>query len=488
MKKILTITIGLAIMLSLNACSKFLETNPDFAMGDTVAMEDLGGLQVGVTGLYQTIRNSIFLGRNYPGIGDIAADVTTRFYEENPASWLAAFELLDFTDGNVDIRDVWAQAYRAIDRAVRVINAGEKLLPNASTADRAAIQACLAQVYTIKALSLHILCNMYALPYTSDAFAQSTLGVVNIDKEPILPGQAIERATLYRNYQQILSDIEAAKTAWETAAPQTNFTRITKAATLALEARVKLYKRDFAGAITAAEAAIAARGGSGLVMDPETYVAMWATSTPSPEDIFTLTVGNATEALGTTSFATLFSTYGVRLQSNMVELIDPADMRFGLLNFSVGGGVAPLKYQHLNSVVGWHNIPVIRLPEMYLIIAEANNELATPNTTAAAEALLNIAKRNPAITTVADLPNTQTGLRQRIREERVRELFGEGHRFWDMRRTGELLSRSTANTKVPINIVDWDVSKFVFPIPIMEINATRLVQNEWYQNLPPGYR
>jgi hypothetical protein len=57
-----------------------------------------------------------------------------------------------------------------------------------------------------------------------------------------------------------------------------------------------------------------------------------------------------------------------------------------------------------------------------------------------------------------------------------------------MRRTGELLSRSTANTKVPINIVDWDVSKFVFPIPIMEINATRLVQNEWYQNLPPGYR
>jgi hypothetical protein len=103
------------------------------------------------------------------------------------------------------------------------------------------------------------------------------------------------------------------------------------------------------------------------------------------------------------------------------------------------------------------NMPVIRYAEVLLIYAEALNELGQ---TPAAEEYLNKVRER------AGLP-PKTGLskdlfRDAIFQERRIELFGEGHRFFDLRRIGKLdeyvrVNEGKANYKEPKNLY--------FPIP-----------------------
>jgi hypothetical protein len=487
MRTILNITIGLALLLTFNSCSDFLDTFPKNAIDENTALNNANDLQVATTGLYATIRSSGFLGRNYIAFGDVVGDVSTKKYNVPVNYNFDLEESLIITDATVNISGMWIQMYRAVDRSTRVILGGEALRETAVGADRPIIESCIAQAYTVRALSLFCLTNVFALPYKDSASAKETLGVVNVDRETIKPGQAVERKTLYDNYQLILSDINAAKAAWTQASPQNNLTLISRAATLALEARVRLYMKDWNGAIAAAEAAIEERGGEGLVYDRTAYANMWNTLTPSSEDIFTLTT-NMSESLGASSLANLYLGLMMRLTPRAAELFAPNDMRWSIIRATEMAmdeySYRPLKYLHVG-FHGVHNVPVFRLPEMYLILAEAYNETGMGGaTTMAREKLLHVARRNPAITAINQIPSSREGVRQFIREERVRELHAEGHRLYDMRRTGELLNKDEAMSNVTVPIVDFDISKLAFPIPQTEINASGIQQNDWANNLP----
>ena len=66
----------------------------------------------------------------------------------------------------------------------------------------------------------------------------------------------------------------------------------------------------------------------------------------------------------------------------------------------------------------------------------------------------------------------------RLVEERIREFAGEGHRFYDARRMGDIIEMQ--------GYEPFDIAKFVFPIPADEINAGFCgPQNEnWSDGLP----
>lgn len=135
-----------------------------------------------------------------------------------------------------------------------------------------------------------------------------------------------------------------------------------------------------------------------------------------------------------------------------------------------------LKYEGTLTAQAVSNIHVIRLSEVYLIKAEAAAQL--DKVADAQTALLYTAKRNPAIKAVADLPSTKEDLLKFIAEERVRELFTEGNRFFDLRRTEAIATvAGDANFKA---------YNSVFPIPVSEINAGFMTQqnDDWKDNLP----
>ena len=67
-----------------------------------------------------------------------------------------------------------------------------------------------------------------------------------------------------------------------------------------------------------------------------------------------------------------------------------------------------------------------------------------------------------------------------ILKERRLELVQEGHRFFDARRSGEKIDVSNGD------YTNFDIAKFVYPIPAKEVNAAAGVTQtpNWDANLP----
>lgn len=120
---------------------------------------------------------------------------------------------------------------------------------------------------------------------------------------------------------------------------------------------------------------------------------------------------------------------------------------------TTGGGATELNYKQ--------NTYVMRLADTYLMEAEALGA-----TGARAQALLD------AVRARVGLPSVPVSMAA-IKEERRKELAGEGHRFFDLVRWGDapavLGSRGFVANKNEI-----------FPIPFRELQGTRLVQNPGY--------
>lgn len=115
------------------------------------------------------------------------------------------------------------------------------------------------------------------------------------------------------------------------------------------------------------------------------------------------------------------------------------------------------------------NYRVIRFADVLLMAAEALNRKSSPDDETARTYLNKV--RNRAM--LSDVTTSGANLTNDIYKERRVELVGEGHRFFDLVRTG----------KAPLEINGFVAGKHeLFPIPIEEIN---LSGNRWAQN--PNY-
>ncbi|MGB5943782.1 MAG: RagB/SusD family nutrient uptake outer membrane protein [Leeuwenhoekiella sp.] len=119
-----------------------------------------------------------------------------------------------------------------------------------------------------------------------------------------------------------------------------------------------------------------------------------------------------------------------------------------------------------------NNYRSIRFADVLLMAAEAHNRKANPNDMLATE-YLNRVRRRSFGDEDHDITANGAALLDFILEERRLELLGEGHRFFDLVRTGRAAGA----------ISGFQEGKHeVFPIPSIEIE---LAGNRWEQN--PGY-
>ena len=153
--------------------------------------------------------------------------------------------------------------------------------------------------------------------------------------------------------------------------------------------------------------------------------------------------------------------------------VDTDEERKGACYKYMGGLDLPGDGKATNTAV---NIKIIRLSELYLIAAEA--ALHNGDKEAAADYLNAIRSRAPQLApataaTVSD---------DLILDERSKELFGEGHRFFDLMRTNRSIEYNDDFQSVPVSqrekVIDRTFYKIVLPISQDELNANPALESQ----------
>ena len=119
-----------------------------------------------------------------------------------------------------------------------------------------------------------------------------------------------------------------------------------------------------------------------------------------------------------------------------------------------------------------------------LFRSEAALHKSAPDATLAATYLNEIRKRSPNL----EAATAATINDQMILDERSKELFGEGHRFFDMIRLNQTIEFNDDFQGVPVTkrekTIDRTFGKIILPIPQDEINANPALkeqQNDGYK-------
>ncbi len=252
--------------------------------------------------------------------------------------------------------------------------------------------------------------------------------------------------------------------------------RPNKWAATALLARVNLFLGNWNGATALSTSVINQSGEYNLVYDLDSVFlansseAIWQL-VPVPTGI------NATwEGYVYILFAAPYNSYGVSLNSNLVNAFESGDQRkvHWVDSIQISGFTYYYAYKYKvssgNTLTEYYM--VLRLSEQYLIRAEAR---AMSGDLTGAMSDLNVIRNKAGLSNsnASDLPS----LLAAIQNERRFELFSEwGHRWLDLKRTG------TANTILsPVKSPSWQPYDTLYPIPKTEIqNDPNLTQNPNY--------
>ncbi len=476
-------------ILTLFSCKKdYLDVPPSNSGDANNYLKSAADAKVAINGIMRSMLSSSYYGRNFIVYGDAKGGDLTVFSQGRGLDNLFSF---NHATNSGAYGDFWSTMYTIIVQVNALIENIEKLKAEGSTEN---FDIYKGQAMTTRALIYFDLVRLYGEPYTEN---KAALGVPNIVTRIPINAQP-RRNTVEENYTQILKDLKDA----ESLLSKTKSNgQLNYYGNKALQARVYLYMGDNASALTAAEEVI--KSGVYSLYSNANWVGSWKKQFDS-ESIFELGVFATQGDLGNANLgayyraknaggAAILGWFGA--SDNFLNLLkqDNTDVRWGTMgpdevsttasprlgaNYKYSGGL-DLTGDGKSPATAV-NIKVIRLSEMYLIAAEA----ALPtDKTKAADYLNQIRKRAPAL-----LPATAlTVTLDMILEEKSRELFGEGHRFFDMMRLNRSITFNDTYIGATIthrpNTIDRAFFKTILPIPQAEINANPGIKAQ--QN--PGY-
>ena len=431
----------LAAAAMVAACDSPLDTDPTASIDADDALTTPRGIALGVTGAYQALQANSLWSRNHIVYADLYAD---------NLDFTGTFQ----TDRSVALRDVpasstvpgtfWQFAYEGINRANNVLAA----IPNVS-----ALSSEQAAEYRGEALFIR------ALNYSALLAWFGGVPIVTEPSEGVGEESLVARSTAAEVYTFIEQELEEAATLLPGAAVDG---RASQAAANALLARVYLEEGKYTEARDKAAAVIAA----GYSLAP-TYREVF-TDKNSSESIFELQYSvNNQNSLAFWYFPqALGGRLGFAPSQSLLAAYEPGDTRLEASTAQSGATVYGNKFFRIAN--GDDNVIILRLPEMYLIRAEANARLnADP---ASVRADIDIVRDRAGLDALATSITSQADLLDAVLQERRVELAMEGHRFFDLRRHG----RAEATLNIAAN-------RLVFPIPQSERDVNpNLAQNPGY--------
>jgi starch-binding outer membrane protein, SusD/RagB family len=487
-----TYIIGLFLVSTFGSCSKFVDYNPQEDYQITAdnyfkTAEDYQKMAIGVYSPMQWLWS-------IPVIGDVASDNSVSG-GENATDNIALQQIDDYqiVANNGNLTEIWKACYEGINRA-------NYLEENKAKLDFTGKDALYGEVYFLRAYYYFELVKMFGgVPL----FTNKRLSVSD--------SQKFQRATKAQVYAQIEADLTAAIASLPVTNSQKG--RVTKYAAQALLGKAYLYQDKFTEAAAMLENVI---GKFSLAANYESI--FLAAGENGSESVFEVQYSNASpfydwsnpgrgqgnlavqicgirNLTGSSPYASGWSTN--LPTANLAAAFDAGDTRKAVTvldieayktanaGMNITYTVAPYKNTGLYNQkylprVGQtsgqvelnylNNYRAIRYADVLLMAAEANNRAAAPND-AKAQLYLNQVRARAFGDNLHNVSATGTSLRTAIWDERRLELGMEGHRFFDLVRTGQAASKITG----------WIANKNeVFPIPQAEVDISGLTQNPGY--------
>ncbi len=493
----------LLLVVSLfSACKKWVDYNPheDFRITELDYLKSETDYRTMGVSVYTPLQ---WLNQEVP-IGDIASDNAVSG-GENASDVLSLQQIDDFTHTSVNstLTELWRAAYEGINRANYMHQYKATNLAG-QTVTFAGKDALYGEVYFLRAYYYFHLVRMFG---DVPLFTDKRLGLSE--------SKSLQRAPKADVYKQIEADLTNSIAVLP--AVQVQKGRITKYAAQALLGKVYLYQNKFDQAAAMLDNVINSNAFS-LVSD---YGSIFlASGENGSESVFEIQYSNAspyynwggaTRGQGnyaiqqtgirglngsaampyapgwSTNLPTqnLAAAYIAGDKRKSVTILDIEAYKNANPAFNVTYQVAPFKNTGLYNqkylprkgetsgqleLNYTNNFRMIRYADVLLMAAEAFNRSTAPND-AKAQGYLNKVRERAFGNTTNNISAAGTALRQAIWDERRLELGMEGHRFFDLVRTGQ------AATK----IAGFVAGKHeVFPIPQPEIEVSGLKQNTGY--------
>jgi hypothetical protein len=473
---------ALGLSMALSSCKKLLEIKDTDSIAGELALKTITNNEQSVIGAYAILRPEMAILLNSTFSDEVKKG---EFYNaETTHEW-------QYSSTDIGIRDNFTAItpnYQIIDRVNRVLQA----LPNATAAnatDEAKRSTLKGEALFLRAYAHFELFRYYCGNYTADGLAMPYMEVPSL--------QTYERITLAPYFAKINADLQEAKGLIVNNLNDKN--RANRLAVVALQARIALYTKNWADAITLSTEYITALP----LATKEQFPGIWKDSLTT-EVAFKLarTVavggrvgglyrGQASVVSGVTKLGTitwapsdvLWASYNqaddIRFKAYLIDeplLAAESPARASRIIKKYTGTAYTTNNENLA------DIKVFRTGEMVLIRAEAKAE---GNDLAGATADINLLRqaRINNYTNAADFASKDAAITA-ILQERMKELPFEGHRFWDLKRKEKAVERtgndipSSKGATLPANNF-----RFVLPIPNSEILANPKMREQ--QN--PGY-
>lgn len=494
----------LALTLSLTAC---LDKVPQSAMLEEEVMQPSSNptkafneAEQVLTGIYARMMSSALWSGYLTLVPDIQADLV--YAVDGYSNTYGTIWQWDIRPTNPEVEAIYAALYSVIANCNFFLERIDGVI-GCQTNDEsiAYLEYYKGEVYTIRALCYSELIKCFANSY-DPATAQEELGVVIRTKysEP----ESSRRSSLYDSYQFVIEDLEKAEALLDVENDYYGALYMTNAAVCALRARVALHMQDWQTAIDYS---------SKVIDHPEDAFELASASTQYSAGMsyfdYMWNYDQAFEIIFEVGFTT--TSYGGALGQNflnfnndftyyypdyvpaewVLNLYPSSDLRYAAYFTSLQTGydhglVWPLLtkyYGNQNFIQNriYHvSMPkIFRLAEQYLIRAEAYCRQEKPNFSKASADLTTLRRARYAAGG-GNIALSADNYIEHIADERVRELYMEGFRLWDLKRWGKLYKNGQGFERKPQSNtlqegsslkVTMDNPLFTWPIPQHEIES-----------------
>ena len=479
----------IAFVTMLTSCEDFLDLKPISSTTVATFYENEDDFDQAVNGAYANLK-SVYGEGYYMLFADLRADNTSMLVPGS-GSETRKIEIDNFSldPTNEHPLTYWRESYRTLQRANGVLSHIDGVDFDQTKKDQ-----YIGESEALRALVYFNLVRIFGgVPIV-------TVGDVDIDESYNMP-----RASVQEVYDLIISDLTDAANLLPDSYPDSEAGKITSGAAKSLLGLVYLTLKDYSNAVTQFQQVIGSGEYALLSKYEDNFMvgmqgnqeAVWQVLYSSVANGMGSGFPNWCAPNGSDGILVGISAYGFNQPTlDMYEDYEPGDLRrdasIGLGYFDSEGIWKDAKYIKLyveqdnpgkarNSDADWN---VLRYSQVLLLCAEAINEVSGP--TSEAYGYINEVRQRAGLPELSGLD--QNAFREAVyHEERVEGAF-EGHRWFDLIRTGRAISvlnskitpdpEYTVGPSEPI-----DEHDLLYPIPSAVITTSApgvIVQNPGY--------